>query len=499
MRFTGVPAASHGVDDRRLADRQPLADDASPTTTCWSGSPAWTPPGCRRWCRPGRSIGPVLPEVAADLGIPASAVAVTGLPDLHSAAVGAGAIELGQPHASIGTTAWISAPVPRKKTDVLRQQASVPGLDNASYLLANNQDSAGRNLQWWRDAGGARPSVRRPARRGRRATPPGAGGVHLHAVADRRALAGRRPQRPGRLPRRRRGRHPRRPDPRGARGRRRSTPLAARRRREVRRHPARRHPAGRRRRAVGPLVPGARRRHRPHHRAGHRPVAGRPARRRAVRRRWRSAHSTGEVRGLVPTDEPFRPDPRHRATYDALVAELPKLYAAQRGFFRRRPRAPDGRGTPTGNLDPCGRTRLRHRDQAAPGDDEHDRPGARPRRHAPRDRRPRRAGRRAGPLGRPGQRHPGHRPALGLQGELDRFSDLESRIDDLGALVELGQEDDDAASLAEAEAELVQGQEGRRGARGPHPAVGRVRRPRGRDHRSARAPVASTRPTSPRC
>jgi hypothetical protein len=45
-----------------------------------------------------------------------------------------------------------------------------------------------------------------------------------------------------------------------------------------------------------------------------------------------------EVRGLVPTDEPFRPDPRHRATYDALAAELPKLYAAQKGFFRRSAR-----------------------------------------------------------------------------------------------------------------------------------------------------------------
>jgi peptide chain release factor 2 len=41
-----------------------------------------------------------------------------------------------------------------------------------------------------------------------------------------------------------------------------------------------------------------------------------------------------------------------------------------------------------------------------------------------------------------------------LQGELDRFSDLESRIEDLEALVELGQEVDDAASLAEAEVEL---------------------------------------------
>jgi peptide chain release factor 2 len=43
----------------------------------------------------------------------------------------------------------------------------------------------------------------------------------------------------------------------------------------------------------------------------------------------------------------------------------------------------------------------------------------------------------------------------GIQGELDRFSELQSRIDDLGALVELGQEEDDAASMTEAEAELV--------------------------------------------
>ncbi len=42
-----------------------------------------------------------------------------------------------------------------------------------------------------------------------------------------------------------------------------------------------------------------------------------------------------------------------------------------------------------------------------------------------------------------------------LQGELDRFSELDRRIDDLGALVELGQEADDAEALAEAEAELA--------------------------------------------
>jgi peptide chain release factor 2 len=42
-----------------------------------------------------------------------------------------------------------------------------------------------------------------------------------------------------------------------------------------------------------------------------------------------------------------------------------------------------------------------------------------------------------------------------LQGELDRFLDLETRIGDLEALVELGQEEADAASMSEAEVELT--------------------------------------------
>ncbi|MDN4160302.1 peptide chain release factor 2 [Nocardioides abyssi] len=41
-----------------------------------------------------------------------------------------------------------------------------------------------------------------------------------------------------------------------------------------------------------------------------------------------------------------------------------------------------------------------------------------------------------------------------LQGELERFTGLSERIEDLGVLVELGQEEGDADSMAEAEAEL---------------------------------------------
>ena len=41
-----------------------------------------------------------------------------------------------------------------------------------------------------------------------------------------------------------------------------------------------------------------------------------------------------------------------------------------------------------------------------------------------------------------------------LQGELDRFTGLQGRIDDLAVMVELGQEEGDASSLAESETEL---------------------------------------------
>ena len=42
-----------------------------------------------------------------------------------------------------------------------------------------------------------------------------------------------------------------------------------------------------------------------------------------------------EVRDLVTVDATFRPDHAHRAVYDRLYAEFPKLYKAQKSMFRR--------------------------------------------------------------------------------------------------------------------------------------------------------------------
>ena len=218
MRFTGVPAASHAsMTGAWLTDNRSLAtlayDDVLVRATGVDASRL--PP----LVATGSVVGAVSPSVAEDLGLPPTAVAVTGLPDLHSAAVGAGAIGLGEPHASIGTTAWISAPVPRKKSDLLRHAGLGPG--PGQRVVPPRQQPGVRRPQPAVVArrGRARARLRRPAGGGGRDASRGRrGGVH--AVAHRRAVAGRRPQRPRRLPRDRRGHHAGAPDPRGAGGRR---------------------------------------------------------------------------------------------------------------------------------------------------------------------------------------------------------------------------------------------------------------------------------------
>jgi xylulokinase len=73
---------------------------------------------------------------------------VAGTPDLHSAAAGAGAVLAHQVHLAVSTTSWMSCPYPAKKTDPIRQMATVPGFLDGLNLVANNQDSGGAALEW---------------------------------------------------------------------------------------------------------------------------------------------------------------------------------------------------------------------------------------------------------------------------------------------------------------------------------------------------------------
>ena len=151
MRFTGRAAATLAsmsaawlTDNRRL-DR--LAYDRALLRR--TGLDAGKLPPL---VETGSVLGTVRPEVASELGLAPDVQVVTGLPDLHTAALGTGATRLGHAHTTISTTSWISMPVARKKTDVIHSIATIPGLDADTYLIADNQEAAGLCLRWLREA-----------------------------------------------------------------------------------------------------------------------------------------------------------------------------------------------------------------------------------------------------------------------------------------------------------------------------------------------------------
>jgi xylulokinase len=123
--------------------------------------PAYVPELVRRSGRdPGRLpdlrptgsvLGAVTPEVGEELGIPSVPV-VCGVPDLHTAFLGSGAVAPWDGHITISTTSWIACEVPFKRTDVIHQMATVPGLRPGAYLVANNHETAGLCLKWFMDS-----------------------------------------------------------------------------------------------------------------------------------------------------------------------------------------------------------------------------------------------------------------------------------------------------------------------------------------------------------
>jgi xylulokinase len=147
MRFTGVASATHAsrlamwlTDNRRLSDYRYDAQLLSLVGL----DERYLPP-LQAF---GSVVGTLSEEVAVELGLSKEVVVVTAIPDLHAAALGAGATFLYETHLALSTTSWISCPVPKKKTDVSHNIAAVPGLSNDSYVIIDNQETAAKALEW---------------------------------------------------------------------------------------------------------------------------------------------------------------------------------------------------------------------------------------------------------------------------------------------------------------------------------------------------------------
>ncbi len=96
-------------------------------------------------------LGTLRKEVADALGLSSSVKVVAGAIDNTAAAIGAGTVDDFDAHLYIGTSSWIAAHVPFKKTDITSNMASIPCAVPGKYLLTALQAMAGGNLTYLRD------------------------------------------------------------------------------------------------------------------------------------------------------------------------------------------------------------------------------------------------------------------------------------------------------------------------------------------------------------
>jgi xylulokinase len=150
MRLTGQMAATfnsivlYWLTDNRDIDDIPYNDTLIKISTI---DPAKLPA-----LKPANSIlGPLLPEVAREWGLREDVLVVMGSPDVHSAAVGAGAVRDYETHLYIGTSSWLTCHVPFKKTDLFHNLAALPSAIPGRYLLTDEQETAGACLQFLRN------------------------------------------------------------------------------------------------------------------------------------------------------------------------------------------------------------------------------------------------------------------------------------------------------------------------------------------------------------
>jgi xylulokinase len=149
MRFTGVASATHAsrlamwLTDNRHLDRYEY--DAQLLSIVGIDK-EYLPP-----LQPfGSVVATVSANVATQLGLSPETVVIAGMPDLHAATIGSGGTNLYDTHLALSTTSWISCPVPKKKTDIAHNLASIPGLTNDSYLIIDNQETGAKALEWLR-------------------------------------------------------------------------------------------------------------------------------------------------------------------------------------------------------------------------------------------------------------------------------------------------------------------------------------------------------------
>lgn len=93
-------------------------------------------------------LGTLAPGAAKLLGLSPEIKVVTGSPDHQTACIGSGAVSDYSAHLYVGTSSWIQAVVPFKKTDMFHSIASFPTAIPGRFQSVNEQDLAGGCLNF---------------------------------------------------------------------------------------------------------------------------------------------------------------------------------------------------------------------------------------------------------------------------------------------------------------------------------------------------------------
>jgi xylulokinase len=92
-------------------------------------------------------VGTLTAEAASALRLSTVVKVASGSADVHAAAIGAGTVEDYQAHLCLGTSSWLIAHVPFKKSDLNHNMASLPSAIPGRYLFCNEQESGAGGLK----------------------------------------------------------------------------------------------------------------------------------------------------------------------------------------------------------------------------------------------------------------------------------------------------------------------------------------------------------------
>ncbi len=92
-------------------------------------------------------VGTLTDESASALGLSTKVKVAAGAADMHMAAIGAGTVADFEAHLCLGTSSWLLAHVPFKKSDIDHNMASLPAAIPGRYLFCNEQETAAGGLK----------------------------------------------------------------------------------------------------------------------------------------------------------------------------------------------------------------------------------------------------------------------------------------------------------------------------------------------------------------